>query len=276
MFMKKNFLLHEKNIILLIGCIIMCAVLAGCAGYGGTTGETTAEKVYTSDKIVKDKGKVTFSTTDIDGNKVDDSILKNADITLINYFEDWCSWCLYEIPDLEELNEKYSDKGFQVIGVCDTNDVYYGSDLESIFEIREQYKLTYPLIVYNEELEAFDLKEGRPHSIFVDSEGNILRVVDEEFYEKLCYEQTKAETDKSYELYKEYLDDSEIKESMSEEEIEQIENFISSYENDREACIEGFIQYCEALNDSDVGNGDFGGWRSGQAWEMLIRYFLGL
>ncbi len=59
-----------------------------------------------------------FSTTDLEGNPVDGSILDNADITFFNYWATWCGPCVNEMPHINQLYQ-YSldnpDYGVQVV-----------------------------------------------------------------------------------------------------------------------------------------------------------------
>ena len=71
-----------------------------------------------------------FSTTDLNGNSVDQSILKNAKLTMVNVWGTFCSPCISEMPDLAKLNDAYKDQGFQIIGIpLDTLD--YSGNISS-------------------------------------------------------------------------------------------------------------------------------------------------
>ena len=41
-----------------------------------------------------------FSTTDLEGNPVDSSVLDNADIHFINYWATWCGPCVNKMPHI--------------------------------------------------------------------------------------------------------------------------------------------------------------------------------
>lgn len=77
-----------------------------------------------------------------DGNGKD---LKLSDfkgkVVLLNFWATWCPPCKLEIPWFVELQEKYKDKGFQVIGVSvdDTPD--------KLAPFAKQFKINYPLLV---------------------------------------------------------------------------------------------------------------------------------
>jgi thiol-disulfide isomerase/thioredoxin len=61
-----------------------------------------------------------FTTVDIDGNAVSESIIKDSKVVLVNLWEPWCGPCVREIPDLEKLYENYKDQGLLILGVYTT------------------------------------------------------------------------------------------------------------------------------------------------------------
>ena len=58
-----------------------------------------------------------FTTTDIDGNTVDESIFSDYKLTMVNIWGTFCGPCINEMPELGELNAEYHDKGVQVVGI---------------------------------------------------------------------------------------------------------------------------------------------------------------
>ena len=70
---------------------------------------------------VKSVGK--FETTGIDGKTYTEKVFSDYDLTLVNIFTTWCSPCVKEIPELQELYKEMKDKGVGVAGVVlDTTD----------------------------------------------------------------------------------------------------------------------------------------------------------
>lgn len=112
-------------------------------------------------------GKVlTFSTTDKDGNVVDSSIFKDSKVTLINRWEPWCENCIEEMPDLQELYEKYGSDGLNIIGVY--------SDEDNLQEMLDKTGVQYPIICATEDFDFFG--SAYPCSVFVDSDGCMLDI----------------------------------------------------------------------------------------------------
>ena len=112
----------------------------------------------------------TFSTTDRVGNEWNESVFANAEITMINFWEPWCSPCVSEMPDLEKLYENYKDQGFQIIGVYSEPDMEYQVD-----QILKDCHTSYPVLLYTAEFDQFQTGYV-PTTIFVDSKGHVLNI----------------------------------------------------------------------------------------------------
>lgn len=117
-----------------------------------------------------------FSTTNLDGNVVDQSILEGYDLTMVNVWATYCGPCLREMPDLGELAEEYSDRGLQIVGlVSDTlnaDGTISDSQVDTAREIVEKTGADYLHILPSEDLFGI-LSQiyGVPTTFFVDSEG---------------------------------------------------------------------------------------------------------
>lgn len=106
-----------------------------------------------------------FSTTAFDGSEVDESILSEATVTMLNFFEPWCPPCIAELPELQRLYENYADKGFNLIGVYSTE--------EGTAEVLEKAGLGYPVLRYVPAFDAFQTGYV-PTTVFLDASGNQL------------------------------------------------------------------------------------------------------
>lgn len=51
-----------------------------------------------------------FTSMDLDGNEVNQSIISEADLTILNIWGTFCGPCISEMPDLGELADEYADK----------------------------------------------------------------------------------------------------------------------------------------------------------------------
>ena len=46
-----------------------------------------------------------FTSYDLYHNHINDSILNNADVTVINFWATWCGPCISEMPDFQRLHD---------------------------------------------------------------------------------------------------------------------------------------------------------------------------
>lgn len=120
-----------------------------------------------------------FSTTDLDGNAVDSSILSEAKLTVLNVWATYCTPCVNEMPDLETLSQNYKDKDVQVVGLV--ADVFDDEEKKAeAKEILSATGVTYvnllPDTVLDDSL-LYDIT-GTPTTLFLDSEGKILKIVE--------------------------------------------------------------------------------------------------
>jgi len=110
---------------------------------------------------------------DIKGNVVTSDIFEGKDVTMINIFTTWCYYCILEMPDLRTL---YGDlpENANLIMIC--ADAYEApKDLQDIIDY---FKLENPILkMEGSEVQSYYGLTGYPTSLFVDSEGNILKVV---------------------------------------------------------------------------------------------------
>ena len=93
---------------------------------------------------------------------------------LINFWATWCAPCRREIPLLNKLQNRYADRGVQVIGIA----------VDFMPEVQDYANNTpfdYPILVGQEE--AMDLAAsmgiefiGLPFSVFTNSQGDIVKV----------------------------------------------------------------------------------------------------
>ena len=122
----------------------------------------------------------TFETTDIDGNSYTESVFGDYDLTLVNAFTTWCSPCVNEMPELEQLYQKLKDQGVGVVGmVMDTVGDDGKTDEEVVKKaqaLKEKTGVTYPLLIpdagmLNGRIQGL---QSFPESFFVDKNGNIV------------------------------------------------------------------------------------------------------
>jgi len=110
-----------------------------------------------------------FTLTDMDGKKVNLADYKGRPV-LINFWATWCPPCKQEIPAFIELQDKYRDQGFVVLGVS-TDD-----PADALKQFAAEYKMNYPVLQGTEELmNEYGPIWAIPVSIFVRRDGTICK-----------------------------------------------------------------------------------------------------
>ena len=109
-----------------------------------------------------------FTTTDLEGSEVTESIFAGHSLTILNFWEPWCGPCVAEMPFLEQLSQEYAARGVQVVGVFATP----GAD-EDVQAVLDSAGTTYPILRY---VQAFDsMQTGYvPTTVVVDGTGAIV------------------------------------------------------------------------------------------------------
>ena len=144
-----------------------------------------------------------LDTVDIDGEPVTGDIFSDRKLTLINVWATFCSPCVREMPDLEELYQENQNGPVGIVGLLvdgSTTEYIPGlTDEERKLgkEILAQTGVTYPQITVSEALLETDFKRvvQYPTTFFVDRDGNFVG-------EPVSGARTKAEWK---ELIEEYL-----------------------------------------------------------------------
>ena len=119
-----------------------------------------------------------FEGKDLDGNEVKSSTLFAGNtVTAVNFWFTTCSPCVGEIPELEALNKKLSEKGGEVVGI---NSFTLDGDKTAISEAKDvlmKKGATYKNIWFDSKSEAGKFTSGLysyPTTYVVDKNGNIV------------------------------------------------------------------------------------------------------
>ena len=121
-----------------------------------------------------------FETTGIDGKTYTEKVFSDYDLTLVNIFTTWCSPCVKEIPELQELYKEMKEKGVGVAGVVlDTTDEKGNQDEEAVKKagiLQEKTKAEYPFLIPDTTMMNGRLQgiSAFPETFFVDKDGNIV------------------------------------------------------------------------------------------------------
>lgn len=156
--------------------------LGGCSSAEQKTFTVTDEQEITDSQ--SDAGQTTeqagvlssFSTTDLDGNIVDQSVLADYDLTMVNVWATFCRPCIKEMPDLGELAQEYADENVQIIGlvsdVLNTDGTISEEQVQTARDIVEQTGADYLHLLPSADLfGVLGQISAVPTTFFVDSEG---------------------------------------------------------------------------------------------------------
>jgi len=133
---------------------------------------------------------VTFK--DLDGKAVPLSQYKGK-VVLVNFWATWCEPCKVETPWLIEMQQKYSSKGFTILGV-DADDE--GNNVVSAYTAKERFNvngeklpMNYPILRGNDDVaDKFGGLLGYPTSFLISRDGKIVK----EFQGLHDYDEIKA------------------------------------------------------------------------------------
>ena len=173
-----------KKMISVFLLLVMALSLASCgksntnADTNGGASTTVAEAQQGSSTSEQNESKPVslgdFSAQDFDGNAVSKDIFADYDLTMVNLWTTTCSYCIEEMPILNELRKEFQDDGvrFNIISVCmdvgNTNEINEDSLKKAKEIIREFFPGPVVLGGRLKGIQAF------PESFFVDSEGNVV------------------------------------------------------------------------------------------------------
>lgn len=159
----------RKLIALMMAAVLGCMMLAACQG---SADQTADEGSSSADSALTEFPE--FSTIDLEGNAVDNSIFAEADVTVINFWGTYCPPCIREMPDLAKWSEKMPEN-VQIIGIVidvgSTDSEEYSKAVEIVSKAGVGYT---NLLAAQGMTDIFNELIGVPTTYFVDSEGKIL------------------------------------------------------------------------------------------------------
>ena len=143
------------------------------------TEEITPEQLEKIKEVTKDVNSAPdFSLNSIRTNYPDSiyvlSKMKN-NVVLLNFWATWCGPCRLEIPDFNELYDKYNKKGLEILGIS------ISDTKEQLQNFLNAYKIDYPILYGTQsELQKVSLEYGGiysiPISILIGPNNEIVRV----------------------------------------------------------------------------------------------------
>lgn len=118
-----------------------------------------------------------FEGTDLDGNKIDNSIFANHSVTVMNFWYTTCKPCVEELEALEDLSKKLAADNGILVGVNAFTQYGDKQAITDAKEVLEKKGVTYPNICFYSESEAAKFTEQMsvfPSTYVLDKDGNVI------------------------------------------------------------------------------------------------------
>ncbi len=108
-----------------------------------------------------------FSVTDLSGKQIKLADYKGK-VLMLDFWATWCGPCRIEIPGFVQLQNRYRDQGFAVIGMS------MDDGPEPVREFYSEFKMNYPVALGDEKLaELFGGIFGLPTTFLIGRDGRI-------------------------------------------------------------------------------------------------------
>ncbi len=135
----------------------------------GSGGSATRSSAGSACSGTAGPAKFDFTLMDMDGKSVNLADYRGKAV-LLNFWATWCPPCKTEIPAFIELQEKYRDRGFVVLGVS-TDD-----PADALQQFAAQYKINYPVLQGTEAImDAYGPIWAIPVSVLINRDGTICK-----------------------------------------------------------------------------------------------------
>ena len=112
-----------------------------------------------------------FKLKDLE-DKVRDVKEWDGKVLMINFWATWCPPCRREMPAFIELQEKYKDKGFTIVGIA-------LDEKQAVIDFTDPMGMNYPILMAEQEGIVLSKAYGNnlgvlPYTVIVDRKGNII------------------------------------------------------------------------------------------------------
>ena len=128
-------------------------------------------KIAPAGETIISKVRPLFKLKDLE-DKVRDVKEWDGQVLMINFWATWCPPCRREMPAFIELQEKYQDKGFTIIGIA-------LDEKQAVIDFTDPMGMNYPILLAEQEgivlAKAYGNRLGvLPYTVIVDRKGNII------------------------------------------------------------------------------------------------------
>jgi thiol-disulfide isomerase/thioredoxin len=162
-------------IVITVAVLIAATIFADRATRVKAVKATTDTTVIKADSAKNEEPAPDLTLKDLNGQDVSLAQYKGK-VVLVNFWATWCEPCRVEIPWLIEMQKKYADKGFVILGIALDEE---GKSVVAPFVAKERFDvsgakepMSYKILIGNDDAaEKFGGLFGYPTSVLISKDG---------------------------------------------------------------------------------------------------------
>ena len=161
----------KKLVLAVLSVILFGAVYFGLSAQSDKLSDEQKNKIA---DIVRDIDlSPDFKLTDLNDSTHTLKELKGK-VVLLNFWATWCYPCRMEIPEFNDIYDKYSNDGLEILGIS------ISDNKKMLINFTKSYKIDYPVLYgSSQEINNLTLQYGGvnavPTSFLIGKKGNILK-----------------------------------------------------------------------------------------------------
>jgi cytochrome c biogenesis protein CcmG, thiol:disulfide interchange protein DsbE len=146
---------------------ILILVIAATAIVGGVYFTRHSRSTLTAPSTKERRLAPDFTLPQLNGQQLTLSAYR-GNVVLLDFWATWCVPCREEIPHFVELQQKYGDHGFQMIGVS------MDDSADPVGPFYQQFHMNYPVVIGNAKIgELYGGVLGLPIAFLIDRDGRV-------------------------------------------------------------------------------------------------------
>lgn len=132
--------------------------------------EGAGVKKYLLDRAILEgeKKAISFTTKDIDNNKLVLKEVYNKKNVLLVFWGTWCGACIEEIPTLREIRQQCSKEQLEIISIASR------SSMGQVRQFIKEKQMDWKHVVNDEEIPLLYQIHGYPEVLLINTKGNIV------------------------------------------------------------------------------------------------------